>query len=138
MKEEITVEYDSINHTDIVMVRSIHPIDSDTPLQQEDESQNFKVLYIKDFMDDSGFITMQIQQYMKGDEIVAVVVYGRHMSGVSQIHVHQVGKRFYPHLTVVSQVYSGYEGLEGWEKEHGIEGFTENVKNMISQATEEE
>ena len=138
MKQEITVEYDSIKHTDIVMVRSVHPIIADNFQQQGDEANNFKVLYIKDFMDDSGFITSQIQQYMNDDEIVAVVVYGRHMSGVSQIHVHQVGKRFYPHLTVVSQVYSGYEGLEGWEKEHGVEGFTENVKNMISKATEEE
>jgi hypothetical protein len=133
MKEEITVEYDSIKNSDMVMVRSLDPHH-----KEEDESQVLKLLYIKDFMDDTGFSTMQIQQYMKGDEIVAVIVYGRHMSGLSQIHVHEVGKRFYPHLTIVSQVYSGYEGLKMWEKEFGLAGLTDNIKNMISKAKEEE
>jgi len=140
MNEELTVEYDAQELVDIAMVRSVTPLQlkeqGDNPLEEAD---NLKLLYIKDYVDEAGFITLQIQRFTLKGETVAIIVYGKHMSGLSQVFVHQVNHRFYPHLTTVEDIYCGFEGLMDCEKNHtGLTGFTENIKSMIAQSKIEE
>ncbi len=82
MIEELTVEYDAHEIVDIAMVRSIPSLElkeqSDNPLGEAD---NLKLLYIKDFVDEAGFATLQIKRFTLKGENVALIVYGRHMSG---------------------------------------------------------
>ena len=140
MIEELTVEYDAHELVEIAMVRSIPSLElkgqSDNPLGEAD---NLKLLYIKDYVDEAGFITLQIKRFTLKGETVAIIVYGKHMSGLGQVFVHQINHRFYPHLTIVEGIYCGFASLYYCEKRHtGLAGFTENIKQMIKQSKNEE
>ncbi len=140
MIEELTVEYDAHEIVDIAMVRSIPSLElkeqSDNPLGEAD---NLKLLYIKDFVDEAGFATLQIKRFTLKGENVALIVYGKHMSGLGQVFVHQVNHRFYPHLTTVEGIYCGFEGLLDCEKKYtGLTGFTESIKSRIAESKKEE
>jgi|TARA_R110001592_G_scaffold92659_5_gene269809 hypothetical protein len=140
MIEELTVEYDAHEIVEIAMVRSVPRKElqehSDNPIEEAD---NLKLLYIKDYVDESGFITLQIKRFTLKGETVALIVYGKHMSGVGQVFVHQINHRFYPHLTIVEGIYCGFASLYYCEKKHtGLAGFTENIKTMIKKSKKEE
>jgi len=140
MNEELNVKYDAQELVDIAMVRSVPRKElqkqSDNPIQEAD---NLKLLYIKDYVDEAGFITLQIKRFTLKGETVAIIVYGKHMSGVGQVFVHQINHRFYPHLTIVEGIYCGFASLYYCEKRHtGLAGFTENIKSMIAQSKIEE
>jgi len=140
MNEELNVKYDAHELVEIAMVRSVPRKElqkqSDNPIQEAD---NLKLLYIKDYVDEAGFITLQIKRFTLKGETVAIIVYGKHMSGVGQVFVHQINHRFYPHLTIVEGIYCGFASLYYCEKRHtGLAGFTENIKSMIAQSKIEE
>lgn len=140
MIEELTVEYDAHEIVDIAMVRSIPSLElkeqSDNPLGEAD---NLKLLYIKDFVDEAGFATLQIKRFTLKGENVALIVYGKHMSGLGQVFVHQVNHRFYPHITIVEGIYCGFEEFLDCEKKYtGLAGFTENIKSRIAESKKEE
>jgi hypothetical protein len=140
MIEELTVEYDAHEIVDIAMVRSILPLKlREQAAKPLEEADNLKLLYIKDFVDETGFITLQIKRFTLKSETVALIVYGKHMSGLGQVFVHQVNHRFYPYLTTIEGIYCGFEGLLDCEKKYtGLTGFTENIKNRIAESNKEE
>ena len=75
-----------MNLLKLAMVRSVPRKElqeqSDNPFE---ESDNLKLLYIKDFVDEAGFVTIQIKRFTLKGETVALIVYGKHMSGVGQV-----------------------------------------------------
>ena len=144
MLDELRGEYENESATDMVLVRST-PSNAETA--DLNEGDYLKVLYIKDYVDEAGFLTMQIKTLSNNGEVEAIVVYGRHMiSGLAQVFVHEIGQRMYPHMTEITSIHVGLEGIEAWENDtennvdvENMKGFVERLKrDVLSQREDEE
>ena len=122
MNGELKNKYDEQGKAQIALVRS-QPLNANN--EGCEEKDLLKMLYILNYRDNSGFIPIQIQTYSKDKEIQSLIVYGKNPNGLVEVRVHELGHRFYPHLTTVNGIHVGIEGLKQWQNNGGIENFLE-------------
>lgn len=135
MQTELMGEYENKEVADIVLIRS-------TPMKVTKETQEheyLKIMYMKNTFDESGFKAKQIQVFSNDDGAQAVIAYGRHINGLSQIHVHEVGSRLAPHLSTITSIYVGIDGVKEWAQEQGLNGDSVigRIETMMLQVEEE-
>jgi len=126
MYDELRNQYDEKKLEDIVLICSTPKGELSKNITHSD---SLKVLYIRNCADETGFVTIQIKTFLKAGEIVGVMVYGKSgRHGVGELRVYDVGYRLYPHLTIVSGVHAGIDGIEAWEQNDGIEGLLDDLR----------
>ena len=122
MNDELKNKYDEQGKAQIVLVCSQPQTEKGKVCEEKDL---LKMLYIQDYMDNSGFTPIQIQTYSQDKELQSIIVYGKNPHGLAEVRVHELGHRFYPHLTTVNGIHAGVEGIKEWQNNGGIEHFIE-------------
>lgn len=130
MKTELRNQYETEKIVDFLLVCA------DKMGANDDENSNtnqIKMIHLKGIFDDNGFCPLQIKTYSDNEGVKAAIVHGRHMNGLGQIYVYEVGSRFYPFVATVESLTDDLDILKENESAYGLEGISMRIKEVLEQ-----